>query len=117
MDGPGFSSLVCSRRSCHRMHRNLLTFSLTEGIATCVVAVVVHTFLFDFPDQAARARKLGFRSFLAPSEVTVILDRIERDRGDATPEKFTFKSVLGHLKDWKIWEYCLLLLCNVRVVS
>ncbi|KIW30862.1 uncharacterized protein PV07_02555 [Cladophialophora immunda] len=86
-----------------------------EGIATCVIAVVVLVFLLDFPDKAARPRKLAIRSFLTPEEATVILNRIERDRGDATPEKFSFKKILAELKDWKIWECCLLLLCNNTV--
>ncbi|EXJ56331.1 uncharacterized protein A1O5_12598 [Cladophialophora psammophila CBS 110553] len=86
-----------------------------EGIATCVVAIVVLFFLIDFPDKAARPTKLGFRRFLTPNEAAVILARIERDRGDAIPEKFSLKVVLNHLKDWKIWEYCILLLCNNTV--
>ncbi|KIW94130.1 uncharacterized protein Z519_05446 [Cladophialophora bantiana CBS 173.52] len=90
------------------------TFS-AEGITTCVVAIVVLVFLIDFPDKAVRPSKLGFRRFQTPNEATVILARIERDRGDAIPEKFSPQVVFNHLKDWKIWEYCVLLLCNNTV--
>ncbi|KAK4938331.1 hypothetical protein LTR10_021215 [Elasticomyces elasticus] len=85
-----------------------------EGIITCVVAMLVLLFLLDFPDKAAQPSKLGIRAFLTPEEVTVILDRIERDRGDALPERFSLKTVLSALKDWKLWDCFLLLLCNME---
>lgn len=40
------------------------------------------------------------------------MERIDRDRGDATSERLTFQSILVHLKDWKIWEYAWLYLLN-----
>ena len=89
-------------------------FPRTEGIATCIVALFVLAFLVDFPDKAARPRKFGVKPFLTADEATIALNRIERDRGDATPEKMTVRLVLSKLKDWKQWEMCILLLCNVR---
>ncbi|KAK6371558.1 uncharacterized protein PV06_01409 [Exophiala oligosperma] len=86
-----------------------------EGIATCVIAVFVLVMLLDFPDKGARKRILGLKPFITPDEATVILNRIERDRGDSTPEKFSLIAVLGHMKDWKIWECFVLLLCNNTV--
>lgn len=78
-----------------------------------MVAVLVLLFLLDFPDKSAKSSQLEFRTFLSPEEVTVILDRIERDRGDATPEKFSLGVIISNLKDWKLWDCFLLLLCNV----
>ncbi|RVX67221.1 hypothetical protein B0A52_08655 [Exophiala mesophila] len=86
-----------------------------EGIATCIVALFVLAFLVDFPDKAARPRKFGVKPFLTADEATIALNRIERDRGDATPEKMTVRLVLSKLKDWKQWEMCILLLCNNTV--
>ena len=89
---------------------------MSEGIATCVIAIVAGLFLLEFPDKAARPSKIGLRSFLTAEESTIILARIERDRGDSVPEKFMLKLVLHHLKDWKLWDCCLLLLCNVSSI-
>ncbi|OAL32680.1 hypothetical protein AYO20_07838 [Fonsecaea nubica] len=88
---------------------------IMEGIVTVVIAVLVLLFLLDFPDRAARPSLLGFRSFLTPDEAAIVLARIERDRGDAVPERFTPRVIFSHLKDWRVWEFCLLLMCNNTV--
>lgn len=86
---------------------------IMEGVVTCVIAILVLLFLINFPDKAARPSLFGFRPFLTPDEAATVLARIERDRGDAVPERFTPKVIFSHLKDWRVWEFCLLLLCNV----
>jgi len=55
------------------------------------------------------------RGFLTSHEATIILSRVQRDRGDAVAEKLTLKGQLVHLRDWKLWEMAVLLLCNVRM--
>jgi hypothetical protein len=46
----------------------------------------------------------------------VILARIARDRGDALPEKLTTKRLSKYMRDWKMWEFGLLIGCNNTVV-
>lgn len=47
---------------------------------------------------------------LPPVERQFIVDRINKDRGDAEEDAITFKRALEHLKDWKIyfWSFNLL---------
>jgi len=47
-----------------------------------------------FPDQ---------NDFLTKHETTLILLRVERDRGDSAPDILTRKKLLSHLTDWKVW--------------
>lgn len=62
---------------------------------------------------AARPGLILRRPFLTKEEVSIILARIDRDRGDAVPEKLTWQRLLNYLGDWKIWEFGVLICCNV----
>jgi hypothetical protein len=53
--------------------------------------------------------------FLTAAEASLIHARIERDRGDSTPEKLTVKKMLVCAKDWKVWEFSSYVLFNVRL--
>lgn len=65
--------------------------------------------------QAARPGLFRTKAFLNANEATILLARIQRDRGDAVEEKLTFRGLLPHLRDWKVWEMAVLLMCNVCV--
>ncbi len=110
---------------------------IIEGIASCIIAIIAFLVLIDFPDRgkvqaivsatahekrfpnanvyapAAKASVFSRRPFLTNEEVSIILARIARDRGDAVPEKLTWKVLMHHLGDWKIWEFGVLIACNV----
>lgn len=44
-------------------------------------------------------------------ELEVVLDRVERDRGDSDPDHITFKKVLRHSMSWPLWVYGFMFLC------
>lgn len=67
---------------------------ILEGIMTVIIGVVAYFFLQDFPDKA---------TFLTEAERTIIITRIQRDRGDATPDPLTPRKALKYLLDPKIW--------------
>lgn len=69
--------------------------------------------LVDFPDRAARPGLFSKKGFLTVDEASIMLARIERDRSDAVPDKLTVKRIIHHLRDWKLWEFAFLLMCNV----
>lgn len=58
--------------------------------------IVTWLFIPDFPDQ---------NKFLTAEQTTLVLKRIDHDRGDAVPDDFTRKKVRKHILDWKIWAY------------
>ncbi|KAK4934953.1 hypothetical protein LTR10_023890 [Elasticomyces elasticus] len=49
---------------------------------------------------------------LTAEEASLVHARIERDRGDSTAEKLTWKAMLHHAKDWKVWEFSSYVLLN-----
>ncbi|KFZ15703.1 hypothetical protein V502_05446 [Pseudogymnoascus sp. VKM F-4520 (FW-2644)] len=85
---------------------------ILEGIITCVVAIIGFLLLIDFPDKASQPGLIRKSGFLTTREASIILARIQRDRGDAIAEKLTLWRQLRHLSDWKVWEMAILLLCN-----
>lgn len=78
---------------------------IMEGIITALVGLAGYIFTVDFPDQAHRAW-----GFLTESEAAFIVRRINRDRQDAEPERFTLKRFLRPALDLKIWGFALLFL-------
>jgi hypothetical protein len=58
------------------------------------LGVLSYFFIPDFPDK---------NIFLSKAQTKFILQRIEIDRGDATPDAITWQSVLKHCSDWKNW--------------
>lgn len=68
---------------------------IIEGLITVVVCAGGWFLVVDFPTKAD--------NFLKPEEKAFIIERINADRGDAEEEKVTFRVVLHHLKDWKLY--------------
>lgn len=69
--------------------------------------------IIDFPDKATNPGLIIRKPFLTLAESTIVLDRINRDRGDAEVDKLTPSLIRLHLRDWKIWEYAWLYFLNV----
>ncbi len=69
-----------------------------EGIITVIIAIVGYVFLVDFPEDAAKSK-----FFLSNEEIKIMVDRVERDRGDAHLEAFSIWSYLAEARDWKCW--------------
>lgn len=67
---------------------------IVYGAITMGLGVIGYFMVVDFPDKA---------TFLTPAESKIVRDRIDRDRGDAVPDKMTMGVIFKHLGDFKLW--------------
>lgn len=67
---------------------------IVEGAITVAFGIIAWFFLPGFPDQ---------NTFLTSEETAIVLDRVEKDRGDSLPDVLTTEKILRHLLDWKLW--------------
>ena len=74
---------------------------LVQGLISCVLGIITYWWIVDFPENADRS----FR-FLNKDEAQIAVRRIQKDRGDVQPEKFSIGKVLVHVKDPKIYGFC-----------
>jgi len=72
---------------------------IMEGIITVLLGVVAFIWLPSFPDK---------NTFLTPEQTKLILDRVEKDRGDSVPDAITGEKVRRYLGDWTMWAYALM---------
>lgn len=54
-------------------------------------------FLIDFPEDAHKTK-----FFLKEDEIKIMVDRVQRDRGDAHITPFNLRNYLAQGKDWKV---------------
>ncbi|GAA6037418.1 hypothetical protein JCM8097_008561 [Rhodosporidiobolus ruineniae] len=66
------------------------------GAITVGLGIIAFFCIQDFPDRA---------TFLKPEEQKLVIDRVNEDRGDATPDKITLKKLLAHASDLKVWAF------------
>ncbi|SMR63954.1 unnamed protein product [Zymoseptoria tritici ST99CH_3D1] len=71
-----------------------------ESVITVIVALIGYVFLVDFPEDASKTK-----FFLNAEEVKIMVERIERDRGDAHLTPFNLKHYLSQGKDWMVWFF------------
>lgn len=101
-----------------------------EGIITVLLGTLGYVFIIDFPDKSTQPGLILRKPFLTLDEAKIVVDRIDKDRGDAVVDKLTSQKVLFYLRDWKvgsrpttptrkyeltlqqIWEYAWLYLLN-----
>ena len=76
--------------------------STQEGSVSSTLAVIAFFTLVDLPEAATKRNLLGVPAFLSKEEAAVLIAHVERDRADATTEKFSVKDMLYHLRDWKV---------------
>ncbi|KAF2161167.1 hypothetical protein M409DRAFT_59424 [Zasmidium cellare ATCC 36951] len=88
---------------------------IMEGIITVLLGLLGYVFIIDFPDKSTRPFLILRKPFLTIPEAKIVLDRINRDRGDAVVDTLTAQKVLVFLRDWKIWEYAWLYCLNNTV--
>lgn len=62
-----------------------------EGVITCAVAIFAAAFIIKFPDEERTKPSWGF---LKSQELEFVIDRLNADRGDVEPEKFSWKKFL-----------------------
>jgi hypothetical protein len=73
-----------------------------EGIITAIIAVVGYILLVDFPEDAHKTK-----FFLKDDELQLMVDRVDRDRGDAHVTEFNIWKYLAEAKDWKCWCFAI----------
>lgn len=76
---------------------------IIEGALTCFLGIVGYWALVDFPDKAHKSWK-----FLNEREAKFIIDRVNRDRGDAKPEPFSVAKFFKGGMDIKIWGFAMI---------
>lgn len=67
---------------------------IIEGVITIGVSVLSWFFIVPFPEHC---------TFLKQEEKQLLLARTKADGGDVSLDEISYRSVLIHLKDWKIW--------------
>jgi MFS family permease len=84
---------------------------IIEGILTVILGFASYFLLVDFPDKAHKSWK-----FLTEREAKFIIDRVDRDRGDAAPQAWSASKFFSAGLDLKIWAYALIFF-NTTTVS
>jgi hypothetical protein len=73
-----------------------------EGLLTQLIAIGAWFIIIDFPDKAAQKK-----NFISQFDIQLIKDRINKDRGDATPDlPHTWGNLGRHFLDWKLYALC-----------
>ncbi|KAF2117995.1 major facilitator superfamily domain-containing protein [Lophiotrema nucula] len=85
---------------------------IIEGAITIFLGFCGYVAIIDFPDKATKPGLITRKPFLSIDEATIVLARIQRDRGDAVVDKLTKSKILFYLRDWKIWEFAWLYFLN-----
>jgi MFS family permease len=86
---------------------------LVQGLVTCVLGVVTYWWMVDFPENSHRSFY-----FLSEREARVATRRIQDDRQDLVPEKFSWGTLLANFADLKIYGFaCMFFLLNLVSTS
>ncbi|KAL8769018.1 MAG: hypothetical protein Q9209_004935 [Squamulea sp. 1 TL-2023] len=85
---------------------------IMEGLLTCVTSFFAYFLLVDFPDKADQSWR-----FLNKDERDFVVRRINKDRDDAIPEKFTIARFLKPALDIKIWILALISFFIITVTT
>ncbi|KAF1360671.1 MFS general substrate transporter [Lizonia empirigonia] len=76
---------------------------IVQGAITVFLGILTYWWMVDFPETA----HTSFH-FLTEPEARVVSARIQHDRGDSHADAFSWKKVLIHAKDVKIYGFCTL---------
>ncbi|KAJ0315276.1 hypothetical protein Brms1b_006146 [Colletotrichum noveboracense] len=97
---------------------NILAYAIIKldgahGIAgwralTVGFSFIGYIFTLPFPDQLLAS---GKRTAFTQQEIEIILDRVERDRGDAEPDPLTWQKFTKLVVRWELWVYGFMFLC------
>jgi hypothetical protein len=83
------------------MRAALIGTKIIEGLLTQLLAMGAWFIIIDFPDKAIREHH-----FISQADAQIIKDRINKDRGDATPDPQTWGTLGNHFLDWKLYALC-----------
>lgn len=81
---------------------------IIEGAATIGIGIIGYFIVLNFPDAILAS---GKKAFLTQNELEIVLDRVERDRGDSLPDKLTAAKFWRHIGTWQLWVYGFMFLC------
>lgn len=105
----GFSAIFAYVLSLLNGKQGLLGWSwifIIEGTITVVVCMAGWFIILDFPNKAGK--------FLTPAEQSFVIERINRDRGDAEEDEINFSKIIHHLKDWRLYFWAInLMACTL----
>lgn len=75
---------------------------IIEGTLTIFLGILGYWALVDFPDKAHKSWK-----FLTEREAKFIINRVDKDRGDARPEPWSLAKFLRGGADIKVWGFAM----------
>ncbi|KAI8186690.1 High-affinity nicotinic acid transporter [Colletotrichum sp. SAR 10_86] len=92
---------------------NILAYAIIKldgahGALTVGFSFIGYIFTLPFPDQLLAS---GKRTTFTQQEIETILDRVERDRGDAEPDPLTWQKFTKLVVRWELWVYGFMFLC------
>ena len=76
---------------------------LVQGLIACLIGILTYWWIVDFPENAQNSF-----FFLTEKEARLAVARIQSDRGDVIPTKFSWKDVLMEFLDPKIYGFSLM---------
>ncbi|KAJ0271452.1 hypothetical protein COL940_011045 [Colletotrichum noveboracense] len=88
---------------------NILAYAIIKLDGAHVgFSFIGYIFTLPFPDQLLAS---GKRTAFTQQEIEIILDRVERDRGDAEPDPLTWQKFTKLVVRWELWVYGFMFLC------
>ncbi|KAJ9640852.1 hypothetical protein H2204_003141 [Knufia peltigerae] len=81
-----------------------------EGVLTILVGFLGAYLIVDFPNKAKNSR-----SFLSPRELQIVVQMLEKDRGEVDNDKFNLREYLSAALDWKVWAMGMMFLSSTVV--
>ncbi|KAJ4372085.1 hypothetical protein N0V83_003858 [Neocucurbitaria cava] len=76
---------------------------VVQGSITAFIGIITYWWMVDFPEDSHKSFY-----FLTPQESALASLRIQNDRGDVTPDPFTWSNIFVHAKDFKVYGFCTL---------
>ncbi|KAL4949238.1 major facilitator superfamily domain-containing protein [Aspergillus filifer] len=71
---------------------------IIEGVLTVAIGLMGFILIVDFPEDARRTRW-----FLKDHEIDIMIDRVQKDRGDAHVTPFVWREYLRYGLEWQGW--------------
>lgn len=76
---------------------------VVQGSITAFIGIITYWWMVGFPENAHTSF-----FFLSPEESALASARIQKDRGDVTPDPFAWSKVFTHASDPKVYGFCTL---------
>lgn len=73
---------------------------VVQGLCACIIGIITYWWMVDFPENSQDSFH-----FLDQAERDMVVERIQRDRGDVMPTPFSWREVLRQFLDPKIYGF------------